>query len=118
MQPDISIPRPLFLLIARLVRDHVATRSKPEDSAFRLFEACVPENQQQRDALRPVIQQWLEVTDWFMRRAHDSGRIDADCNEDEIRRNFELFESILGALVRGFFAMVEELDEILEDTNS
>jgi hypothetical protein len=118
LQPDIATPRVLFLQIAHLIADHVATRSKPEDSAFRLFEACAPENQQQRDALRPVIQQWLGVTDWFMRRAHDSGRTDADCIEDELRRKFELFESILGALVRGFFATVEELDEILEDTNS
>jgi hypothetical protein len=118
LQSDIAMPRHLFLLIARLVKDHVATRSKPEDAAFRLFEACAPENQQVRDTLRPVIQQWLEVTDWFMRRAHDSGRIGADCDEDELRGNFELFESILGALVRGFFATVDELDEILEDANS
>jgi hypothetical protein len=64
------------------------------------------------------MQQWLEVTGWFMKRAHDSCRIDAYCSEDELRGNFELFESTLGALVRGFFATVEELDEILEDANA
>jgi hypothetical protein len=116
--PDVTFPRPLFLQIATLIKDHETTRTKPEDAAIRLFEACAPENQQLRDTLRPVVLQWLEVTDWFMRRAHDSGKVDADCDGNEFRRQFELFELALGALVRGFFATVEGLDEILEDANS
>ena len=116
--PDVTLPRPLFLQIAILIKDHETTRTKPEDAAIRLFEACAPENQQLRDSLRPVVLQWLEVTDWFMRKAHDSGKVDAECDGNEFRRQFELFELALGALVRGFFATVEGLDEILEDANS
>lgn len=116
--PDVTLPRHLFLRIATLIKDHETTRTKPEDAAIRLFEACAPENQQLRDTLRPVVLQWLEVTDWFMRRAHDSGRVDADCDRKEFHRQFELFELALGALARGFFATVEGLDEILEDANS
>ncbi len=116
--PDVTLPRHLFLKIVTLIKDHETTRTKPEDAAIRLFEACAPENQQLRDSLRPVVLQWLEVTDWFMRKAHDSGKVDADCDGNEFRRQFELFELALGALVRGFFATVEGLDEILEDANS
>jgi hypothetical protein len=116
--PDVTLPQHLFRKIAILIKDHETTRTKPEDAAIRLFEACAPENQQLRDTLRPVVLQWLEVTGWFMRRAHDSGKVDADCDGNEFRRQFELFELALGALAREFFATVEGLDEILEDANS
>ncbi len=116
--PDIQIPRDLFIKIATLIKDHETTRTKPEDTAIRLFEACAPENHQSRDTLRPVIIQWLEVTNWFEKRNHDSGRVDADCDSIELRRQFDLFESALGALVRSFFSTTDELDGILEDANS
>jgi len=117
-QPDINVPNILFRLIADLIRDHTNTREKPLEAAIRLFEGCAPENQQIRDTLRPRVQQWLEITDWFMHQTHDSGTIDANCDESELRRKFELFENTLVALIRGFFVTLEEIDEILEDTNS
>ncbi len=116
--PDIPIERRVFMEVSRLVKDHVAARQRPEDAAIRLFEAIAPENLPLRDSLRPVVRQWLSITDWFVGRVHDSGQTDTDCDEKEFRAKFELFEATLAALVRGFFSTVEELDEILEDTNS
>jgi hypothetical protein len=116
--PDISVPRQLFVQFADLIKDHNNTREKPIEAAIRLFEGCAPENQQLRDALRPRVLQWLDVTKWFMQKAHDSGTIDANCDESELRRKFELFENTLAALIRGFFVTLKELDEILENTNS
>jgi hypothetical protein len=116
---DIPVPRPLFLKIQTLVRDHEDAREKPGEAAIRLFEHCAPENRALRDTLRPVVLQWLEVTGWFQQKAHDSGMIDAElASEDDLRNQFELFEATLGALVRGFFSTIEGLDEILEDTNT
>ena len=116
--PDSTLPRRLFLQIATLIKDHESARTKPEDAAFLLFEALAPENQQARDTLRPVVSQWLQVTKWFLKKAHDSGRPDSYYDEEEFRRQFELFESTLGSLVWSFFVTTDELDEILEDTNS
>src|SRR5206468_3791317 len=115
---EIPIDRRVFIEVAGLIKDHLAARERPEETAIRLFEAIAPENRGLRDTLRPVIQQWLVVTNWFMARAHDSGQTDGDCDEGEFRAKFELFEAVLGALVRGFFSTVKELDDILEDTNS
>ena len=99
--------------------DHVSTREKPQDKALRLFEAVAPENKQFREALVPIIQQWLKTTEWFMGKVHGSGKTDTECcGSDDLLQQFELFETMLGALVRGFFKTVDELDEILEDTNS
>ena len=116
--PEIGIPPPLFRLIANLVKDHEATREKPIESAIRLFEGCAPENQKLRDTLRPIVLQWLNSTEWFMEKTHEPGKVDASFGEGEFRRQFGLFESSLGALVRGFFSTVKELDEILEEANS
>jgi len=118
MPSDREVPQPLWGLITAIVRDHVKTRETTLEAATRLFEGRAPENQKLRDALRPAVLQWLQVKNWFMERAHNSGKVDASYDKDELRRQFELFESSLGALVRGFFSTVKELDEILEDTNS
>jgi hypothetical protein len=116
--PNIEVAREVFAEIAGLVKDHEETRTKPLDTAIRLFEACAPENQRIRDTLRPIILQWLRVTDWFMSKAHDSGYVDGDIDETELISQFELFETYLNAMVRGFFTTLDELDAILEDTNS
>jgi hypothetical protein len=114
---EVSIDRRVFIKVAELVRDHVVARERPEEAAIRLFEAIAPENRALRNTLQPVIQQWLVVTNWFVARAHDSGQRDAEYDQEELRTKFEVFEGVLAALVRGFFSTVEELDDLLEDTN-
>jgi hypothetical protein len=115
---DVPMPRKLWEKIAILIKDHIKARERPEEAASRLFEGIVPENQALRDTLRPVIHQWLNVTDWFQKKVHDSGARDNDIDGNEFLRKFELFEIALRALVRGFFKTTEELDEILENANS
>jgi hypothetical protein len=75
---DTALPRKVVVMISSLVADHEATRQKPIDAAVRLFEGVAPDNQKFRDAIRPVVVQWLDITEWFMKRAHDSGSTDRD----------------------------------------
>lgn len=114
----VKLPLNLIGPIARLVRDHELGREKPLDAAKRLFETCAQENASNIDSIRPVILQWIEVTNWFMKRAHDSGRVDADSGEADLEHRFELFEVSLSSLVGSFFEALGGLDEILEDANS
>jgi hypothetical protein len=118
---ETPLPRKVVVMIASLVADHEATREKPMDAAIRLFEGVVPENQKFRDTLRPVAVQWLEITEWFMKKTHDSGATDNDVDLGELRKKFDLFELTLLGIVRGFstfFVTTKEIDEILEDANS
>ncbi len=115
---DIPVPHQLFQKLTILVKEHVEAREKPEEAAIRLFEGIAPENQNLRNSLRPIVHQWLNVTEWFVQKAHDSRARDSDFDAIEFRKRFELFETTLGALVGGFFKTVEGLDEILEDANS
>lgn len=118
--PSNSVPVPinLFYKISALVKEHNDTREKPIERAQRLFAGNTPDNFHLEDTLRPIVNQWLEVTEWFVGKAHDSGAVDSDVDVKELQNKFELFETTLRALIRGFFTTVEELDEILEEANS
>ena len=115
---SMAVPKAAATAVLKLLRDHELAREKPAETARRLFTSAAPENAASIDTLEPVIQQWIEVTDWFMRRAHDDGRCDAECPRDELEHQFVLFEKALMAIVRQFYTAVDELDQILEDANS
>ncbi len=115
--PDVTVPRAVAALVAALVADHVAARTRSFDAAARLFEALDPENEALRDQLRPVINHWLEITRWFVKKVHQPNRI-VHQDEQQLRSQFEQFESLLGSLLGGFFQTTDELDEILEDANA
>lgn len=115
---EIMVPRRLIEKIAILIKDHVESRETRKEAAMRLFEGITPENQNLRDTLRPVINQWLDVTEWFVDIVHEGHEQNRNSVPEELNRHFELFEATLGALLRRFFKTVEELDEILEDANS
>jgi hypothetical protein len=116
---DVRMPRRLMQNVAILLKDHVEAREKPKEAAIRLFRSISPENNHSlHDSLRPVINQWFEVTEWFVKNVHEGHDQNRNTDLKELKKYFELFESTLGALIRGFFKTVEGLDEILEDTNS
>lgn len=116
--PDIMIPRELFLPIAELLKEHVDKGSTLESNTIRFFEKCIPDNQHLPDRLLPVAKQWKQLTNWLVGKAHDNGTVDSNYDEQELLSRFELFESFLSPLARSFYSTTDELDEILEDTNS
>lgn len=118
LSEGISVPPRVFRKIASLVRDHIETRERPEEAARRLFTALAPENEDFIDQLRPIVIRWRNVTEWFVSYAHDSGRIDKEIIDDKFIKNFEFFENMLGSLIREFFAIREEVDEVLEEANA
>lgn len=118
---DFTLPRGLVRRFAKLIADHEETREKPLDAATRLFVGLKPENEKFLDALRPTITQWLDVTDWFMKKTHDPGSPEASVDKSELQSKFKVFEAILLAIVQGFstfFATTDAIDEILEEANS
>ena len=113
----IPFPKKLLEKVALLLKDHNDTREKPVEAAIRMFHGASPGSREFIDSMRPVISQWLEVTNWFVSKAHDGGYGGSDIDFADFRKKFELFEITLGGLLRGFFEPLEDLDEILEETN-
>ena len=112
------MPQDLFLRIADVLNEHSLTSETRREAANRLFEACSPGNNRGRESLKPIVDQWLDITEWFVQRAHDSGLSDGDHDWAEFMRVFLLFEDTLTALLGEFFTTIEGLDDILDDTNA
>ena len=113
----VSVPPNVFRHVQATVRDHRAGREKPQRAAERLWEG-LGSSAEDRTTIIPVINEWLEVTEWFVSRAHDRGEVDAHYERQEYEENFGRFERILIALVGGFYPVVEGLDEILVEANT
>jgi len=115
---EFSAPRRFMHELAKLLSEYASSRETNQARSRRLFEAVDKSDQGSKEALIPIVTQWLEVTTWFVKIAHDSGRTDIILRVDELERRFTLFEATLGALTREFFKTIGELDEILENTNA
>jgi hypothetical protein len=127
--PSNPMPEPVFRMIEDLLKTHVGRRpqitlggkqirNNDIEPAIRLFEACAPENKNVLDTLAPAIRQWVNVSKWFVKKTHQPAEALINFSEKELQAKFELFETCLTGMARGFFAVLDELDEILEDTNS
>jgi hypothetical protein len=115
---EVPISVKVYIEIAKLIRDHLDARKRPKDEARRLFQAIDPRNKEAEPALRPIIENWIKVTEWFVKRVHDSGVEDVKRGAQQLKERFEIFERALFAIVGEFFKTVEELDAILEEANS
>jgi len=115
---EVPIPIKVYRKIAKLICDHIQTREKPSEAAKRLFQAIDPKNEKAEGILRPRIDHWIEVTEWFVKRAHERGATDDEMGADELRERFEIFEAALSAMLREFFKTEDELNAILEEANS
>jgi hypothetical protein len=113
---DVSVPLNVFRQVQHIVREHRDTREKPQQAAERLWEG-LGSSAEDRTAIIPVINEWLDVTQWFVGRAHDRGEVDSDYQRQDYEENFVRFERILIALVGGFYPAVEGLDEVLGEAN-
>lgn len=118
LSDSISLPKTVFQEIGKLIKEHNDAREKPIDSAKPLFTGTNEEDVALENNLRPVLDQWLDVTKWFVKKAHDSGQVDGSVDPRLLQERFEIFETTLGAIIGSFFSTIEELDEILEEANS
>ncbi len=117
-EPDITISRELFVSIAELVKEHLAGRKRPPEAAGKLYDSLVPQDQLSSDARVLFVTRWPRLIRWFVGCAHAAEKSDSNFERDEFLRQFDLFEEMLAALLRPFFATVEELDAIIQDANS
>lgn len=114
-QAEVCISRPLFDSIKLLLQEHEKVGDKISEKAKVLFESY---NAYYQSSPIPVAKEWLKVTDWFVDHVHINASQKKQLDESLILERFEVFERIVGAIIRSFFHTIGELDEILEETNS
>ena len=117
-QPINTIPidREVVEKLSYLISMHILPQENKSKKAEKLFFG----EGSDFSHLRPTVEQWINVTDWFAnhKRVHVSHEPDPDSLFDGLEKQFDNFENLLLSLIRGIFDTTSELDEILEDTNS
>ena len=113
-EPGQYVPREVFVLVNRLIRRHGEVKNRKEENARRLLIALEPENEQLRWSLAPVVDKWIEETEWFVDRAHVGKAV----NEDELVAHSETFEVVLGTFARHFYEGFEEIEQLVEKANA
>ena len=115
--PTYSIPQPAARAIGELLQDEADAEGRALEHAILLFREISPEARLPVEQLRPTALKWVAVLKWFRKRAHIPEE-PLPIQEDELRGNFEIFEALLGSMLRPFFSTLKDVDEILEEANS
>lgn len=113
-EPGQFVPREVLVLVDKLMKKHREVKNRKEENARRLLIAIEPENEQMRSSLTPVVEKWIDVTEWFVERAHVGKAVD----EDELVAHFETFEVVLGTFARHFYEGFEEIEQLVEKANA
>lgn len=114
----VLVPRQFFIQLMQLLADHELARNGARKRATRLFMSLSPPSHNVPEIIGPAIADWLRVINWFMKKAHDSGVPDGECDEADLLDHFVRFEQFLMGLIRPFYATSEVLHAILEDANT
>ncbi|QPM69080.1 hypothetical protein [Atribacter laminatus] len=117
---NINIPIELFREISMLLSDFLKINVTQLDLIQKLFETIFSNYKNNNKFLYPLVKLWKEIHDnYFMKYAHLENN-PKQFNEKELKDNFTIFENLLFSLtfVNKFFEKLEDLDEILEDTNT
>jgi len=104
--------------IDRLIRDHRDASTRNRERALRMLRALAPESPPDASQLAWTAGSWVAIGSWAHAQAHDQTRSDDEREADEIIRRLETLERILHGVTRPFFENKDDLDALLEDTNT
>jgi len=112
-EPRQFVTREVLAVIDGLMRRHKEVKNRKEENARRLLIALEPENEQMKSSLNPVVEKWIDETEWFVERVHVGKATD----EDELIAHFETFEIVLGTFAGYFYEGFEEIEQLVEKAN-
>ena len=117
MDENISISPSLYKKIDDLIQKHRKVSLTKKEKVCLLFVFLLKGKPAQKQLLRPAVEEWCKVSNWFVRQVHDSGTIDYVPPFQEVRIHFENLEYSLFSLVGKHYENIEVLDEILARAN-
>lgn len=111
-----KIPHETCKLLKSLIDDHRAGRERSEEINEAFFSEFL-EYRDEGDIPNNFVEEWKRTKKWFLEHAHTREKVfDADV-ETEIGKHFQHLESLLYVAARSPYSRIEELDEILDETN-
>ncbi len=120
VEDEVKIPRHILAKLWDLLCKH---RSVGDTHGWRLKEMVRKADREQLPPSNPVVSsigtQLKAIHSWAQSEAHLRGpSVTNERDVQECRQWFKELEDILFSLLSSFYEPVEELDEILEDTNA
>lgn len=70
------------------------------------------------EARGPLVAEWMSVSRWFQRHAHEPYPFQEPPPDSELLTQFERFEGVLRGLIQPFYDTASALDEILARANT
>jgi len=124
--PDPTIPKQLFYRIARLLKNHDGAKEVRRRRYESMFENLYPEGDDGGGRLEAIERELRSIGRRAVGKAHLPRTVstapdpagEAELSEREVERLFERLDIALGAFIGEHFATTDELDKILEETNS
>lgn len=117
-QEEVPISRRVYLAMSKLIGRHRAVSPTIRESHMRLLQALSQTAEPQLQRLRARVDEFFNLCRWFERCAHFRSKVKPVPLEKEMAVKFGRFEWILSAFTRPFFHTKDELDDLLQDTNS
>jgi len=116
-QLEVAIPVPLNVCeeIDQILDRYRNNSETYRNRMFRSFKSLQNRGTSER-VLRPIVLHWDAVTKWFVTKVH-IGEKTSNIGIDEIKQKFIEFERMLYALQGNIYSGMDDLDEILEETN-
>ena len=111
----VRLTEEVYLSVRELITDHRRASSSVRARAQQLFDAGHPYSGLHSQQIQPVVSTWMDTTQWFMVRAHESLRESND--EGDLESKFEQFEQCLLPFAHSFFENMEDVDAILAEAN-
>jgi hypothetical protein len=115
LAPEATISERLYGEIQAILREQGEATSRRLDNAKRLFQALMPRGVEPTVA---VVTQWVALGKWAVANGHFNADAPRSVEWPGCVGKLEVLEATLGGVAYRFFEVTDELDEILEDTNS
>ena len=115
LEETILVPLNVCEEIDQILQRYRNNNETYRNRMFQLFKS-LQNRETSEKVLRPIVLHWIEVTDWFYKKVHP-GEKTYNISIDEIKRKFIEFERMLYALQGNIYSGMDDLDEILEETN-
>lgn len=111
------IPPEVFSCLSDLISNHRSVNVSRRNAAEAMFFQRSSEGADPK-TIHFAVRQWLAVLDFFMGYVHHPRERTHVADVAQFLQHFQLFENAVGSLMRGFFAPMEDLDEILAEANA
>lgn len=113
----VSIPISVAMKILTLL-DKNKNRRTQFNKFDDMFALLAGADEQERKLLQPIVKEFKDVADWFMKHTHLRNKAMPDVPQCEIEQKFEHFESLVCTLLKGFFETKDDINEILQQANA